>query len=99
MKVQVLLESFAADRMQYQPYKPVFKPGVTIKGLMGLDGVSDTTQFYSWILELEVDDKEVRQEGDVIIFTPKGLEEAINKVAEVFDNVHRDYLAKVRDVE
>jgi len=48
---------------------------------------------------VEVDVKEVRKEGDMFIFTPAGLEEAIGKVAEIFDHVHREYLAKVRNID
>lgn len=80
MKVNIMLDTFIADRIQYRPYAPLFNTGG------------------KWAVEIEVADKEVRHEGESFVFTPKGLEEAVQAVAEIFDHVHRKYLAEVRNV-
>lgn len=49
-----------------------------------------------WYVEVEVDNKEVRKEKDNFIFTEKGLTEAIDKVATIFDEAQREYLYKIR---
>lgn len=98
MKVRVALESFAADRQNYQPYKPVFKPVNVTR--VGGDNPSDYTVYNgwedpAWYVEVEVSDKEVRREGDSFVFTPKGLEIAIQEVAKIFDRVHQQYLKEL----
>ena len=94
MKVPFELESFAGDRQSYQPYKPVFKP-VSMVWMDADTKKMDLLPGNRLIVEVEVDSKEVRKEGDSFIFTPKGLEIAIQEVAKIFDRVHQQYLQEL----